>query len=262
MFADYMEQNYVGKKYNGINIDDIHNAIVHLYKRYKYPWLTALLPMDQLHAWGKKHSRRLGIDEDVFTQCATSIFWAISHVQSELGYALIARQSISNPKGLKGSAYKIDELPIINISDLYFWQHMYLTTECIYRCWGRLTRILQVACYPKSVNKYYFDGLMERISGDAHFQKNAALKELMKQIKHWNNIAEDRNYLSHVESSPMKEFEINAEITSIYAPTGQSIYRFHYSHKDIRQEIDKQKNRYLKLKPAIKAVVSFIENLK
>lgn len=245
-----------------MRVNDIHDEISRLFKQYKYPWLTLRLPMANLHSWGKYHAQRLGIEEDAFTKCVATIFWAVSHVQLGLGYALIARQSVSFPRGKKGSAYRINDIPnVLGIPDMHFWYHAYMTIECIYRCWERLTRLLQVACFPDCSEKLYFGDLVNRIKNDSRFKNNRALHNIESQLKHWNRVANDRNKLSHRDSSPMHELEFVGDVSRIRGPSEQIIFKIDYSYSDIRQEIEKLKGYYVGLVPAIEAVQKFIENI-
>lgn len=217
--------------------------------------------MGKLHSWGKYHAQRLGIDEHNFTKCVSTISWAVAHAQLGLGHALIARQSVSFPRGKKSSAYRKDDVPNLGIADIHFWYHAYMTIECLYRCWERLASLLQIACFPHCSDKLYFDGLVNKIKNNSRLKDNGAFRNIQLQVKHWNTVAKHRNKLSHSDSSPMNEFRFTGDVSRIRGPSNQIIFKIDYTYSDIRQEIDKLKGYYVRLVPAIEAVQKFIENI-
>lgn len=231
-------------------IYDTHNEIQRIYKKYKYPWLTLRLPVENLYSWGTKTAKRLKIDEDKFCQRVVGINWAVSHVQLSLGYVLIAKQEVRFPRGIKGVSKDIKTIPDENLAYLYFWFHSYMTIECLYRSWERITNLIRAACYPNCKNKYYFDGMIDKIKEDSSINQNRYLKDLKEQVKNWNKIAKLRNKLSHEDSSSINEIELSCDNITV-----------NYCYKDVRQELEKLKSYYIKLIPAITAARNFIENV-
>ena len=246
-----------------ITITEIHNEIFKLFNQYRYPLLTKKFLISDLNSWGQNQSRRLGIDSNIFYKRVSALFWSIAHVQISLGHALIARQLVAFPKGQKGIAYNMTDIPkMLDIPDIHFWCHAYLTIECLYRCWERITNLLQLVCFPKCTDKMYFPDVVYKIKNNSQFKNNPVLPRLEKAVKHRNNVAEHRNKYSHQDSSPMIEFKFEGSVSRIRGPFNQFILKIDYSYSNVIQEIDKLKNYYSRLEPAIIAVQKFIENIK
>ncbi len=245
-----------------MKIEDIHKEVADLFKKYKYPWLTLNLSMENLHQWSMITSRRLKLNEEDFQCAVTELFWSLSHVQLALGYMLIARESSQFPRGIKGTSYQVKDIPLmLEIPEIHFRYHSSCGIECIYRCWERMASILLKACYPKCIGKFYFDEIVNKIRKDEKYNKNPKLHDLEKQIKHWNKIAGMRNNLSHKASSPFKDIKIEGTVANIYGPRGRRIPKFNYSSKNLVEETNKIKDEYLKLLPAMKAVNEFVDKI-
>ena len=241
-------------------IQQIQKSIAELFNTYKIPALTQNLSMEDLGKWADIVSKKLRLDPDFFYPKAAEFFWALSHVQLAIGYALVARQSCEFPKGKSGISFDESGVPdLLDICDMHFWYHAFCVRECIYRCWERLASLLSAACCPNLPEKNYFDGIVEKIEKDSDLNRIPELKLLKKQIKHWNNAASARNKLSHRESSPFTRTKITVELTNLIGADGQVIPKYHYSSDDILQEIEKLKNAYLRLQPAFMDVSKFIE---
>ncbi len=246
-----------------MKIEDIHKEITDLFKKYKYPWLTLNLSMKNLHKWSIATSERLKLNEKDFQDAMSELFWSLSHVQLALGYMLIARNSCKFPKGINGTAYQEEDIPSIGLPEIHFCYHSSFSIECIYRCWERMALVLLKACYPKCSSKFYFNGVVNKIDKDGNYNRNPKLYNLKKQIKHWDKVAGIRNELSHgTGSSPMKNIKIEGEISNIYGLRGERILKGKYSSKNLIEETNKIKDKYLKLLPAMKAVIEFIDNIR
>ncbi len=150
---------------------------------------------------------------------------------------------------------------MIKIPDMHFWHHAYLTVECIYRSWERLTTLLQTATFPDCADKLYFPDLIEKIGTDSRLANNKLLRELCSQVKHYNAVARSRNALSHGDSSPHRELQFAGSISPVLDPSGKLIPKVDYSYADIRERIETLKDHYIRLGPAITAVKEFIENV-
>lgn len=238
----------------------IQERIEELFRTYKIPALTLNFSMENLQSWANVISKRLRLDPDYFYLKASEFFWALSHVQLAIGYALVARQSCEHPRGKKGASYDENGVPnLLDLCDMHFWHHAFCIRECIYRCWERLASLLSAACYPNISDKQYFDGIINKIENDPDINQISELKPLKKQIKHWNKAASVRNKLSHHESSPFTKTKIKVEFTNLIGLNRRYIPKYHYSTQDIVQEIEKMKEAYLKLLPAFIDVKMFIE---
>lgn len=251
-----------------IDTKDIHQEIVSLYKKNKYRWITSEFKINDLKRWAREQGIRLKINKDLFSERVSSLFWAISHVQLELGHMLIARQSITDLKEKNTLAYdEIDILqktnpPRTNVPDLYFRHYKYLTTECLYRCWERMSLILSTVCFPNNAKKYYFNDLLNKTTDIDNLKHNPTFYKLKKLNKFWEKIAKERNNLSHFESSPMKEDSIEIKPICLESLLGAPKYQIIEPAVNPKKEIEKQYNRYLKIAEALKTVQEFIENVR
>ena len=240
-------------------IQQIQKNIAGLFETYKIPALTLNLPIENLQSWAEDISKRLELDPEYFYPKASEFFWALSHVQLAMGYALVARQSCEFPKGKNGTSYDDKSTPdLLDLCDMHFWHHAFYVRECIYRCWERLAAILSAACYPNIKEKLYFDGIVGKIATDLGIDIDLEINNLKKQIKHWNKASSIRNKLSHHESSPFNKININVEFTDLIGFNRKAIPKYHYKTENIVHEIEIMKDAYLKLLPAFIDVTKFI----
>jgi hypothetical protein len=115
-------------------IQHIEENIAELFKTYKIPALTLNLSIEDLQSWADVISKRLKLDQDYFYPKASEFFWALSHVQLAMGYALVARQACEYPRGKEGASYDENSVPeLLDLCDMHFWHHAFCVRECIYR---------------------------------------------------------------------------------------------------------------------------------
>ena len=238
----------------------LHKEIIELFKKYKYNWDTSSLPMNELHEWSDGVSQLLSIDKKTISSKMSELFWALSSVQLSLGYTLIARQTCQYPKGIKIEAYNEKDIPVLGISEIHLFYHLNNAWESIYRCWERLSAVLCVLLYPDEEKKLYFNDVINRISADPTFTENPKLKLLQSQIKYWNKVAKERNKISHFESSPIKKIQYESSLAKIYGSKNQFIPKISFSSANLLNEINKVKESYYRIFPAIISVKDFIEN--
>ena len=252
--------NYIDRELHVIS--KIHDHIKELYRKYQIKEVILDLPLNKMQKWSDFTARRLRIDRDDFYSKVSDLFWSVGYVQLAIGYALIAKESCKFPRGLKGTVYKEQDVPILlNIAEVHFWHHIYCTIECIYRSWERMALIIKAACFPENKDKLYFDGIITKIEDDSKFSKNPNLKQLSKQVKHWTKIAEKRNKLSHKESSPMSNVNIDVVFTNIASQKSGYIPKYSYTTKDLVETFKNVRDDYKRLLPAILDVKKFIDSL-
>ncbi|MFA4967125.1 MAG: hypothetical protein WC624_02790 [Candidatus Margulisiibacteriota bacterium] len=244
-----------------VNINDIHQEIANLFKRYNYPFLTLEFEMAHLKAWARTQAIRLDININHFVDTISNLFWAIAHAQSELGYSLIARQAVTNPKGETLTTYDINTSLDFKIPDLYFWHHNYLLTECLYRCWERLTYLLQIV-FLSNINEKdtYLNNLIDELAKNSIHRANPKMNALKKLINYRQDVAKERNDLSHENSSPMKEISVEVKPLFGLKLTGSPKYTVSYKYSSVIKIIEKQKSRYIKIGEALKTIMDFTEN--
>ncbi len=244
------------------NIDAIQKEIDLLFSKYNIPAITKNLPMQNLHTWSTKVAQQFNLETDDFRKTVTEVFWSVAHIQLSLGYALIAREDCQFPKGAKGKALQEKDVPnAILMPEIHFWYHVYNSYECIYRCWERITSVIKSVCYPQLSDKLYFDALINQILNNAKFNKSPHVKELKKQIKHWNGIASARNEISHGQSSPFRNMDIEGKVSTLLGSNGIPIIYLDYSVRSPKKEIEHVVDKYRKVLPGIKAMKDFIDNI-
>lgn len=242
-----------------IQADLIEQEIRQLFAKYKYP---VIIPdMRSLQTWGINTAFRLHLPYDEFTTKVTEVLWAAINVQMSIGYTLIARETCTYPRGTKGTVFHPDDIPnMTKFPELHFWYHLHNARECIYRCWERMTNVLQSACYPGSTDKFYFNQLTEKLRKDPRFEENPLLRSLKKYEKSWSRVAEKRNKLSHGASSPFKE-DYQAEITDLYNARDAFVVKYHYTAPDLNQELEAVRDAYSRVYPVWKVVMAFVDNI-
>ena len=245
-----------------MNINEIQTEIGSLFGKYKIPAITTNIPIENLHRWSSEVATHFSLDKDGFSKVMSELFWSAAHIQLSLGYALIARQDCEFPKGTNGKAFKEEDMPdAIGLPEIHFWYHLYNSYECIYRCWERITTVIKSVCYPNSNEKMYFDQIVNALDEDDIYNKNPHLNSLKKQIKHWNKAAEARNEISHGESSPFRNMNIEGKVSDVLGSDGLPLIYSNYSIKSPRESIDQVVEKYKKVFPAMKIVVDFIDNI-
>ena len=245
-----------------MNINEIQSEIGSLFDKYKIPAITKNIPIENLHRWSAEVATHFNLDEDEFSQIMTELFWSVAHVQLSLGYALIARKDCKFSKGIKGKVIQEEEMPTaISIPEIHFWYHIYNSYECIYRCWERITSVIQPVCYPDNNKKMYFAQIINTLEADGKFNKNPHLKSLKKQIKHRENAADARNEISHGKSSPFRNLSVEGSVSDVLGSNGLPYIYLKYSIKSPKECIEQVVDKYKKVFPAMKVMVDFIDNI-
>lgn len=245
-----------------MQIEKIQKEIMRLFKKYEIPAITHNLPMENLNQWAYEVAVHFKLDQEEFRLSVTELFWSISHVQLAIGYALIAKESCMYHQGIRGEAFREEDIPnMIGMPEMHFWYHVYCCYECIYRVWERISIVLKGVCFSTSSEKKYFNQIINDLDKSPKYNKNAFLKELKKQESHWCNIAEIRNDLSHDKSSPLQNTNIEGVLSNVVSLDGLPIPIVTYSSKSLKQEIGKVVDKYRKVLPAIKAMKEFIDNI-
>ncbi len=243
-------------------INNIQEEINRLFKKYKIPAITHNLPMGNLNQWALKVAAHFSLNQEEFRDSVTELFWSISHVQLALGYALIAKESCTYPKGIRGEVFREEDIPnMIGMSEMHFWHHVYCCYECLYRVWERISIVLKSVCFPSFSGKKYFNQIIYDLTGGRKYNQNRFLKDLKKQESHWCKIAKIRNGLSHGKSSPFKNTNIEGVLSSVVSLDGLPMPKLIYSSKNLKQEIEEVVDKYRKVLPAIKAMKGFIDNI-
>jgi len=245
-----------------MNINKIQQEIDRLFGKYNIPAITKNLPAQNMQKWSAQVAVHFNLDAEDFRQAVSELFWSVAHIQLSLGYALIAKQDCIFPKGINGKALNEEDIPhAFDMPEIHFWYHLFNSYECIYRCWERMASVIKSVCYPKSAKKMYFDQIVNTLDEDDKFNKNPNLKTLRKQIKHWNKAAEARNELSHDKSSPFRNMNIEGKVSDILGVDGLPLIYLDYSIKSPKEEIEHVVDKYRKIKPAMKAMIDFIDNI-
>lgn len=249
---------------SNLTIDEIHNYIHSLFKKYKYPWLTKNLNLRELHIWADIVSTDLDVNNALLRESISSIYWAISHVQISIGGMLISRQLIEKTSKNKGAISDLKEIPEVlgnPIPFMYFWYFDYSAIECIYRCWERITKLLQIVCFRNNEDKLYFNTLCNRINNNQVLKNNPGFGRLKRRQKQWNKIAELRNLISHDDSNPFKNIMFTAITSPILSYKGEQITTLEYTIKNVVDEIKQIKSYYLQIDNLFSLAQEFIKSI-
>lgn len=243
-------------------IDKLQSNINRLFAEYKIPQITRNLPIENLQSWSQKVAKHFELEPDKFTQTVSELFWTTSHVQFSIGYALLAKKDCKSPYGAKGTFMNEKDIPDdFGIAELHFWYHLYNSYECIYRCWERITTVIKYVCYPGNMDKIYFDQLVKKLEGDIKFINNKSLKNLKKQIKHWNRIASIRNKRSHLVTSPHLNIKIEGKASELLGVDGLPIIYLDYVIESPKKSVELIVDKYKKILPAILTMKGFIDSI-
>ena len=94
-----------------MDINEIQTRIGELFSKYNIPAITLNMPTENLHRWSSQVAAHFKLNVENFSQVMSELFWSAAHIQLSLGYALIARQDCKFPKGIKGKAFKEEDMP-------------------------------------------------------------------------------------------------------------------------------------------------------
>ena len=157
--------------------------------------------------------------------------------------------------------FREEDIPLMmEIPEMHFWLHVYNCYECIYRCWERISTVLQSVCFPKNT-KRYFNQIVDDLSKDSRYKHNRSLKKLQRQVKNWSKISEIRNGVSHSKSSPFRNIHIEGVLSSTIGIDGLPVPKLIYSSKNLIKEIEHVVDKYRKILPAIIAMKEFIDTI-
>jgi hypothetical protein len=243
-----------------IQVEQIEGEIRRLLAQYNYPVLVS--DMQTLQQWAITNAMRLHLSWPDFVGKVTEVFWAAINVQLSLGYALFARQTCIFPRGIKGAVFDETKIPMMmKLPELHYWHHTHHAWECIYRCWERITNVLVSACYPdQSANHIYYSTILKLLTDDIRFKDNPQLRRLKKHEKHWNKVADIRNELTHAKSTPIK-LDVQAEAIPLVDGRLEHFIKYHYSAPNLIQELNIVKEAYLKIIPAWRDTMKFIDGI-
>lgn len=136
---------------------DIHIIAKHaavLFDKYK----VEHLPKDVFTKYisGYPIPKKLSFDQEKIQNKLRLIYWAVASIHIELGNMLITLESYNKSKQLK------DENNA-ELSYLLFMHHYFLTIECIYRAWERISRVLNFIHAKKAKRNCYYHKIISQL---------------------------------------------------------------------------------------------------
>jgi hypothetical protein len=243
-----------------VSIGKIHDLSKKLMVKYKIPVMVN--NTEEKNRWCDYISEKLKLDDDRFWVLNREFYWSLMNIEMSLGYILIAREACSDPFGVEKIGYKIlDTMPNSFIPEAHFWYHINNAKECIYRCWERISAILQYAYFGENTGKNYFGKVVDEILEKEKDPKVPAINLLKKFRKHWEKDTARRNLTSHRESSPFLKDETEILVSNIYDNKGDNLFVIKNKYPNLVQEIETVKASYLRFLDVWKAVKQFIENI-
>lgn len=244
------------------SVETLQQEIARLYAQYRYPILTQRFNFTVLPEWAQRQAQRVGAPAEMADRRMHDLGRAIGSAQIGLGYMLWAKKFAKHPRGHKQRTYDArDVKQSFGLGDMHFWHHADLTVEAIYRVWERLTSLLRCFTFPMETEKFYFDGLVNKVAGSPAFSEMRRTAELKKHQKHWNAVAKIRNNLSHQSNRLFGEVETKVTPLRVLQPTGAPYFQFSVKTDDLVKTIEENKNRCLQCAATLDTVLAFIEEL-
>jgi len=241
-----------------ITIDEIQKNIREVFEKYNIKVLTFRLDPNSRNKYAEDISKKLDVDDDPLIENLNDLFYTVGSAQLEIGLMLISKFSAQNPEGITKKLFDNDSPLQFKLGNMHFWHHYYLTWECIYRVWERLTDFICIITdYKTEDKKYYFNVLLNEIKKDKRFSTLKTKRNLVGLSKHWNKVAKLRNGFSH-SRSPLSTSNISVKKTSILNSKGLPLV---YVEQTMPNLIEKGKEviqEYEYLEKAIDAVIIFI----
>lgn len=142
------------------------------------------------------------------------IYWAVSSIQIELGNMLIAMDSYNTAKETRDSNG-------IELSYLLFMHHYFLSIECIYRAWERVSRVLDFIHTKKYKRSCYYHKTIP-ILKESNVYPSTLINELESHLPAWTKISKDRNKYSHEYSKLTHGIDFEVTETVIVNTQGKS----------------------------------------
>ncbi len=135
--------------------------------------------------------KQLSYNQKIIQKKLKLIYWAVASIHIELGNMLIAIQSYNKFKQLQDK----NNEEYTELSYMLFLHHYFLTIECIYRAWERVSRVLSFIHTKESKRNCYFHKTVQMLK-DSKAYPEALLNELESHLSHWEMIKKDRNKYS------------------------------------------------------------------
>jgi len=164
------------------------------------------------------------------------LYWAVQGVQIELGYMLFHQESYNNFKRNKNPEG-------LELSYMTFMHHHFLAIECIYRCWERVTHILNYINTGLDKKNGYYTQIVCDIEKSENVDE-ALIVELKKHQRHWNRIAELRNNYSHEYSSLIDGISFQVQFSKILDSSGAPMIKIKEKRKHLNSVFTDVRKKY------------------
>jgi len=145
------------------------------------------------------------------------------------------------------------------LSYMLFLHHYFLTIECIYRAWERVSRVLSFIHTKESKRNCYFHKTVQMLKDSKEYPE-ALLNELESHLSHWEMIKKDRNKYSHEYSSLTHGIDFNVRKSPIKDIQGQSFLIYEETRPMPDSKFNVAKEQYDYLKKLDSTLINFINH--
>lgn len=177
------------------------------------------------------------------------IGWGIIGAQTEFGYVLISLNSYEKYND-PNTAENLKSYMLVN-------HHHFLLIECIYRIWERYSQVFYFIYSGKDKESGYYNQIIEKLILSEKYPQEIILK-LKRHCKHWNGIAQKRNYYSHEYSNLIHGMDLNIEKSEILNYQGLPILKCSEVRSNLKSTFEEVKQKYLYIKKLHESFQEFV----
>jgi len=105
-----------------------------------------------------------------------------------------------------------------------FMHHRFLSIECVYRVWERITQVFYYIHTGKEKKQGYYGNVIDMMSKSKIYQKDI-IQNLKQHQKQWDSIAKFRNYYSHEYTKLIDGINYDVSISPIIDLHGRPIFK-------------------------------------
>lgn len=235
---------------NQIDISIIAKHTAVLFDKYK----VEHLPKDVFtkYTYGYPIPKKLSFDQEKIQKKLKLIYWAVVSIQIELGNMLIAIESYNKFK-------QSQDVNNAELAYLLFIHHYFLTIECIYRVWERISRVLNLIHTKKAKRNCYYHKTIAQLESSKIYPL-ALIVELNSHLAEWEKISNARNKYSHEYSRLTHGIDYDVRVSPIKNAQGQPIYKIEETRPTLESMFNLAKERYDYLKKLDSTLINYINH--
>lgn len=196
--------------------------------------------------------KKLSYNQEKIQDKLKLIYWATASIHIELGNMLIANHSYNKFKELKDSNNT-------ELSYLLFMHHYFLSIECIYRTWERISRVLYFIHTKTLKRSCYYHKTISTLKESQAFS-DKLINELESHLPHWERISKARNKFSHEYSRLTHGIDFEVGKSKIVNTQGKYYFQINETRFLPESIFRSVVDQYIYLKKLDESLVKFIDN--